>query len=249
MDNIRIAENLRLKEFAGLSVLLLIISFGIFAIAGHVFENNAIAALTAFGTALTGFTSLVLVGIYLKQTQIFRQHGEILESQKELMELSYIPDLCCTSTACYANDTVSVSLSNIAEGYAHDIRLTVQLEFEGSFSYASPITGHSSLSKTNTDGQHGRVNSLAPNETGEFEAPAILTIEDDHRRNFENIVDDLAAEDVTKLRVSLTAEAKNSAGEYITSCPLMDEDHFYADLERCESYDLEAVYKCSSPAQ
>jgi len=249
MNDVKVTEELGLYEYAGLSVIVLILSLGIFGIVGDLFKGNEIAAMTAFGTALTGFTSFLLVGIYFKQTKIFRRHGKILEKQTEIMRLNYIPDLSQKSSGSISGDNVRVSLSNIAEGYANEIRLTIQVEFDDCHTYSSPLTGHSSLLKTDTEGQQVGIDSLAPNESSEFEAPAILSIDEHQERNFEQVVDNLAAEGVTTLRVSIMAEAKNSAGDYVTDCPVLPNEHFYANLDDCDTYDLEAVYKCSSPSK
>ncbi|MCY4731923.1 hypothetical protein KY092_15285 [Natronomonas gomsonensis] len=232
-----------------LALLVISLSFGIFGVSSWFFDGEEIAALTAFATALTGFTSIILIGIYRKQTRIFRRHGEILENQTELMELEYTPDISRTSGPSFSGDTVCVSLSNVAKGYANDVRLTTRIEFEGSLSYSSPVQGHSPLNKSEGENQEEGTNSLAPNEETEVEAPALLSIDDGEQRTFRHVVDNLAAEEVEKIRVSMEAEAKNSAGEVVTSCAILPEDHFYADISECEAHDLEEVHKSSTPAQ
>jgi len=235
-----------------LGILVISLSFVVFGFSNWVFQGQEIAAITAFGTALTGFTSILLIGIYRKQTQIFKRHGNILEKQTELMELEYTPDLCRISIPSFDGDSVTVNLSNIAKGYANNIRIITRVEFEGSISYSAPLEGKSPLNQIEDGDVKEGTNSLAPSGEAEFQALSLLSVGNsgngDHR-SFSQVVDNLAAEGVDWVRVSIEAEAMNRNGDRVTSCDILPEEYCYVTLDDVDEYTLESIYERSSPAK
>lgn len=222
--------------------------FLLFAISYEMSGDVAISALSAFGAGMSAIVSALLVGIYIKQTNIFKRHGKIMDRQADLMELQYIPEVSPIGQPGFENDAVEIRIENRGAGPATELSLHTRIEFKGSEDYESPLTGVSEFERID-DNRTGE-GYLASGDTGTFQSDSILevaTLSDELRsRSFRNIISNLEHE-VDEIRVSLFVESAGKGGELQRSTILPDEA-FYTRLDELEEHTLQECFRVSTPA-
>lgn len=234
--------------YGALGVIAVIMSFVAYGL-GHQFfdKGTVITGLSAFGSGVSAVTSLLVVIFFIKQTNIFKVHSDILETQSELMELQYIPRISCPSTPTFDDNSVMVEIENRGAGTATQLELLTHIEFSDSRDYDSPLNGRVVM-EYSSDGAGANV--LSGHDIQQFKADARLSItgEDgsEYSRSFDNVVSNLASEGVGKIRVSLKVVASGQ-GSHQSETAVMPEEYFYSDLDRGERFTLEERYRVSLP--
>lgn len=225
-----------------------VVIFLLFAISYELSGNVATSALSAFGAGMSAIVSALLVGIYIKQTNIFKRHGRIMDRQADLMELQYIPEVSPIGQPSFDDDVVEIQIENRGPGPATELSLQTRIEFKGSEDYESPLSGISEFERT--DNKKAGEGYLASGETGTFQADSILEVailSDELRpRSFKNIISNLEHE-VDEVRVSLFVESTGKGGDPQRSA-ILTEEAFYTRLEELEDYSLQECYRVSTPA-
>jgi hypothetical protein len=225
-----------------------VVIFLLFAISSELLGSVAISALSAFGAGMSAIVSALLVGIYIKQTNIFKRHGQIMDRQADLMELQYIPEVSPIGQPAFEDDIVEIRLENRGAGPATDLSLRTRIEFKRSEDYDSPLTGISEFERI--DDNRAGEGYLSSGDTGTFEADSILevaTLSDELRsRSFRNLISNLES-DVEEVRVSLFVESTGKGGDPQKSA-ILTEEAFYTKLEELDDYSLQECYRVSTPA-
>lgn len=228
--------------------IISVVIFLLFKISYELSGKVAISVLSAFSAGMSSVISILLVGIYIKQTDIIERHGQIMDRQADLMELQFIPDVSSLGPPTFENDSVEVSLENRGSGPATELKLLSRLEFRNSSDYDSPLTGESFFKRI--EGNRSGEGYLASGDTGKFKADSILeaaTLREEQRpRSFKNVISNLEDE-VEEVRVSLFVKASGKGGEPQQSEILPDEA-FYTDLEDDRNNTLQECYRVSMPA-
>lgn len=226
--------------------ILSVVVFILFTEAYELTGNVTISALSAFGAAMSSVISAILVGIYIKQTNILESHGEILRDQAELMELQYTPDVVTIDEPSFEDDEVSVTLENVGPGDASELHLITRLEFQGSSEYESPLIGSSIFEAD----QSGGGKHLASGLRGKFRAPSKLEVtslgSEDRVRSFHNMISNLEAE-IDDFRVSLFVVADGGGGNSEKRA-ILTEEAFYVSVSELDGSTLEECYRVSTPA-
>lgn len=225
-----------------------VVIFLLFAISYELSGKVAISALSAFGAGMSAIVSALLVGIYIKQTNIFKRHGRIMDRQADLMELQYIPEVSPIGQPGFEDDVVEIQIENRGPGPATELSLLTRIEFKGFEDYESPLTGTSKFERI--DDERAREGYLASGDTGTFQADSILEVailsDEPRSRSFKNIISNLKHE-VDQVRVSLFIESTGKGGDPQSSA-ILPEEAFYTSLEELEDDSLQECYRVSTPA-
>lgn len=225
-----------------------IVIFTLFAIAYEMSGDVVISSLSAFAAGFSSIISALLVGIYIKQTNILERHGQIMYRQTELMKLQYIPEVFPINEPKFESDNVEISLENSGSGPATELKLVTRLEFRNSQEYDSPVTGVSDFERIE-DGDSGE-KYLAPGSSKTYKANSkleVATLSSEKRpRSFRNIIKNLQ-NDVDSVRISLFVRVEGKRGEP-QQTELLSEEAFYASLDSIQNNTLEECYRISTPA-
>lgn len=228
-------------------VLLSFIILAVIWVSDTLFDAKTFSAISTFGVVMSALISVVLVGIYIKQTKIFERHGEIMETQSELMELQFIPNVNQLERPEFDGDRVRVTLENKGRGTATDFQLITRIEFEDETDYDSPLKGSTGMSKIN-DKKTGQ-RSLGSGETGTFEAESMLEVSilsgERSPRSFRNVIGNMK-EEVNRVRISLKIKVRGHRGDPQT-LTILKEEAFYTNLDDLKEFTLQECYKVSKP--
>ena len=244
----------KLLMIGAFGVVTIILGYTLLSLSQVYFDNWVISALTAFGVAISGFTSFLLVAIYLEQTSILERHGNILDKQAELMSLEYVPNISTKSKPDFDRDQITIKLTNRAKGTAINLSLVTRVEFDDSqsISYNSPMVGRADMMRVEKERVYEDQTSLEPHGEGEFQTNATLFVKNNQKqRPFHVVMDNLSEEGVNRVRIELKikADGQQQSRQEEVSCNVVPEGYFYVDLKKTNDCHLAPLYRSSSPSQ
>lgn len=246
----------KLLFYGAIGILAIMFMYFLYGMGFRLFGEQMIAAVSVFGTSVSSILTILVVVIYLKQTEILKEHKRELEEQSNLMSLDHMPDITVKDTEI-DGDQMFLDIKNRGKGVGSKLELQSKI-YETDGGTLNTYQGVTSLNRLASDGRRLDDQTIEANAEGNYCVEPTIEIEmqygDPEICSFEEIIQSIYNEETQTIRIEMHIQPYLQNDEPAKEIPAFpNEANFEVDLtqindKKIDCFKLENIHQNSLPA-